>query len=73
MPEPGFSFEAYGAFRSKPGCPEDAGNTLPFPKTKHWSAKAAPWKANGDFVNISVSITPTNPGYKKRTASVAGD
>lgn len=72
--KPGFSFEVYGAFRSRPGCPEEGGRIrFYFPKTKQWATDTAPWTAGGEFVNISVSTTPANLGYKKRTGGVAGD
>jgi matrixin len=72
--KPWFSMEAYGDFRSKPGCPEDGGQVrFYFPKTRHWSAINAPWTPGGDFVNPGVEIVKLEFAHRQRVAGIAGD
>jgi hypothetical protein len=72
--KPAFSFEVYGAFRSRPGCPVDGGSVrFYFPKTKMWSAIDAPWAAGADLVNGEVQLTPANLTHRRRAGAIAGD
>ena len=72
--KPAFSFEVFGNFFARPGCPEGTGKVrFFFPKTKQWAIDDAPWEPGGDFVNIAVTTKPAELKYKKRTAGITGE
>jgi hypothetical protein len=72
--KPGFTVEAFGAFRSRPFCPEKGGAVrFYFPKQKRYSAASYPWSEGANRTGLTLEFTSLPLKYHGRLAGVAAD